>query len=240
MKAMVLAAGFGTRLRPYSNYRPKPLFPVLGKPLLLHTLASLRAAGFVDILVNCHYLKEQVATILASEKKVVVQEEEEILGTGGGMRRALDFLGGEPALVINGDIFHNIDLASVHAHHLAGGADITLVLHDLPRFNQVALDDDGRIISFRDKKARGRLLAFTGIHLINPDLLSSLPGDCFLDIIDCYEKWLKQGVTINGLMVDGHYWTDMGTPADYLALNGHLLKNHATTGQSPFQLAVVA
>lgn len=237
MKAMVLAAGFGTRLRPYSNYRPKPLFPVLDRPLLLHALAGLRRAGFADILVNCHHLKEQVAALLAFEKRVVVQEEDEILGTGGGLRRAMGFLGGEPALVLNGDIFHNIDLAAVYARHLANDADVTLVLHDKPRFNQVAVAEDGKILSFRDRNARGRLLAFTGIHLINPDILSSLPGGCFLDIIDSYEQLLAQGALIKGLRVAGHYWTDMGTPSDYLDLHGHLLSGEISAGQSPFLLA---
>ncbi len=233
-KAMILAAGLGTRLRPYSERRPKPLFPVLGTPLLRHTVAGLRRAGFGPLVVNAHHLGEQIAAALAGEADVFVQQEAEILGTGGGLRRALPHFGSEPVLVTNGDIFHTIDLARVYDDHRGSGAAVTMVLHDCPRFNKVAMADDGRIIGFGDEVAAAPTrLAFTGIHVIDPAILTALPADTFSDIIDCYRALIASGGAVRGLVVRGHYWTDMGTPDDYLALHGALLRGEVPGEMAP-------
>ncbi len=109
MQAMILAAGFGTRLQPYSNLRPKPLFPLLNTPLLLLTIQRLQDAGFDHIVVNCHHLKDQIRSLLAGIPGVFLQEETMIMGTGGGLRLAIDLLKDEPLLVSNGDIYHTVD-----------------------------------------------------------------------------------------------------------------------------------
>jgi mannose-1-phosphate guanylyltransferase len=225
MKAMILAAGLGTRLRPYSLLRPKPLFPVLGRPLLQLHLELLRRAGFGSVVVNAHHLADQIVGCLADDDRVIVQVEEQILGTGGGLRQAAAHFGREPVLVANGDIYHDIDLAGVYREHCASGAAATLVLHDCPRFNQVAVAGDGRILAFgRTRTDPGqRLLAFTGIHVLDPAVLHMIPAGVFANIIDCYRELIGQGRTVRAHIVSDHFWTDMGTPADYLALHGHLL-----------------
>ena len=232
-KAMILAAGLGTRLRPFSEMRPKPLFPVLGQPLLLHILAQLRSAGFGSVVVNAHHLREQIVAALAGEPDVLLQEEIEVLGTGGGLRRALDRFGAEPVLVTNGDIFHTIDYDRVYQDHCDSGAAVTLVLHDEPRFNKVAVAADGAITGFGGEQlvAPGaRRLAFTGIHVIDPAVLKLIPADTFYDIIDCYRALIRSGTAVRALVVRDHFWTDMGTPADYLALHGALLAGMAAGG----------
>lgn len=238
MQAMILAAGLGTRLRPYTELRPKPLFPVAGRSLLSITLARLRKAGFGTVVVNAHHLREQVARALVDEKDVILQEEEVILGTGGGLRRALPHFGREPVLVTNGDIYHTIDLAEVYRSHQESGAMVTLVLHDEPRFNKVAVDVDGSILGFGPETETSLpRLAFTGIHVLDPAALSDISADSFSDIIDRYREIIRAGGKIRAQIVEGHFWTDMGTPADYLALNGTLLAGRVagvTVAQAPF------
>jgi len=225
MKAMVLAAGLGTRLLPFTLKRPKPLFPVVGQPLLLRIIEQLRQAGSNSILVNAHHLKEQIVAAMAGRPDVVVQEEIEELGTGGGLRLARDRFGDQPVLVVNGDICHDIDLAEVYQRHCESGAEVTMVLHDCPRFNNVQVGGGARVVGFgKEPIAKvSSLLAFTGIQVINPAVLELMPAGCFFNIIDCYQQLLAQGGTINGAVVREHFWTDMGTPTDYLALHDTLL-----------------
>ncbi|MBU4294346.1 MAG: NTP transferase domain-containing protein [Desulfobulbaceae bacterium] len=233
MKAMILAAGFGTRLRPYSLLRPKPLFPVLDLPLILRHIAQLREAGCDAILVNCHHLREQIVDLLAGLDGIFLQQEPIELGTGGGMRMARDFFGSEPVLVINGDIFHTIDLARVYQEHCSSGADATLVLHDCPRFNNVSVDDKLDITAF-GAGGSARKMAFTGIHVLDPNLLSVITPGIFYNIIDCYRYWIARGKKIRAHVVHDHFWTDMGTPEDYLDLHRVLLTREPFKGASPF------
>ncbi|MFW5906661.1 MAG: sugar phosphate nucleotidyltransferase [Desulfobia sp.] len=221
---MILAAGLGTRLRPYSLIRPKPLFPVLDQPLLLRIISHVKQYGADKILVNCHHLGKQVVSALTGQEDVRIQEEPEILGTGGALRKALSFLDDRPILVVNGDIYHTIDLAWAYEEHLASGADATLVLQHYPRFNNVTLYPDGRISGIRNKLRDEPEMAFTGIQVINPDLLSYLPEGNYADILDCYQHWLDKGAYLRGLLSRGHFWTDLGTPDDYLGLHDRLLQ----------------
>lgn len=240
MQAMILAAGLGTRLRPYTELRPKPLFPVVGRSLLAITLERLRQAGFGLVVVNGHHLREQIATALAGDikKDVILQQEEIILGTGGGLRRALPHFGNEPVLVTNGDIYHTIDLAQVYRTHQESGAAVTLVLHHEPRFNKVAVSADGAVLGFGPEvESFLPRLAFTGIHVIDPAILHTIPADSFSDIIDCYRAVIRDGGDIRALVVNDHFWTDMGTPADYLSLHGDILSGRVAgvnVAQAPF------
>lgn len=230
MKAMILAAGLGTRLRPYSAFRPKPLFPLLGRPILLHILDQLRGHGFGPIIVNAHYLREQFAPLLRDEQELHLQLEEDSIGTGGGLRLALPHLGAEPLLVMNGDTLFSADLAALRERHLVSGARISLVVHDRARFNNLRVLKGNSIKAFRvgpeavDVAGGERLLAFTGVHFLDPALLREIPTGRFCDIVAHYITLLEQGERINALEVRDHFWADMGTPADYLNLHGDLLQ----------------
>jgi mannose-1-phosphate guanylyltransferase len=227
MKAMILAAGLGTRLLPYTLKLPKPLFPILNKPLLLLTINRLKLAGATEIVVNAHHLRQQVKNALQKETNILLQEEEKILGTGGGLRMALPHFKNAPMLVVNGDIYHSIDYREVYSSHCETKADVTLVLHDYPRFNDVAVDERLQVINFNGPNytpsKKEQILAFTGIHVINPDVLHCIPQNTTYCIIDCYRKLIEMGVTIRAYVVKNHFWTDMGTPADYLKLHADLL-----------------
>lgn len=218
---MILAAGFGTRLLPYTLARPKPLFPILNQPLLLLTIQRLQQAGCDHIVVNCHYLREQIVRALHGIPGVVVQEESSVLGTGGGLRLALDQFREEPVLVTNGDIYHTIDYQRLYQGHIRSGAPVTMAMHDCPRFNTVAVCNE-RIGSF-DDRTKGQMLAFTGLHVLNPEVLSVIPAHEEYSIIDCYRQLIQQGRPIAVHRVDDCFWTDMGTVEDYLLLHGGLL-----------------
>lgn len=224
---MILAAGLGTRLRPHTLVRPKPLFPVLDRPLLLLIIEHLRRAGCESLVVNAYHLREQIAAALQHQPGLVVQMEERELGTGGGLRLARPLFADAPVLVVNGDIVHDIDYRGVMAHHLAEGNDATLVLHDYPRFNNVLMGSGGNILAFGTGAGDERLLAFTGLQVINPGLLELIPPDCFYHSIDWYRQLIAAGRRVRALVVTGHFWTDMGSPTDYLQLHAALLSGAA-------------
>ena len=221
MQAMILAAGFGTRLLPHTLIRPKPLFPILNQPLLLLTIERLQNLGFDHIVVNCHHLRQQIVTALRGLAGVVVQEEEVILGTGGGIRRARRLLRDEPVLVSNGDIYHTIDFLKLYNEHRNSGRAVTLAMHDYPRFN-LATVIDGKVVNF-SRTEKMAALAFSGLHVIEPTVLEDIEETGFSCIIEHYRKFIAQGGEIGSFRCDGCYWTDMGTAEDYLALHYGLL-----------------
>ena len=222
MQAMILAAGFGTRLLPYTKICPKPLFPLLNEPLLFLTIRRLQAAGFDHIIVNCHYLREQIVSALAGMSGVIIQEEDTVLGTGGGLRLALSNMRNEPLLVTNGDIYHTVNYRELYHAHDSGKAVVTMAMHEYPRFNKVTVQGD-YVTGFGDQEG-GNLMAFTGLHVLEPDVLEYIPLNQEYSIIDRYREILLDGKKIRALNVDDCSWTDMGTVDDYLALHGKLLK----------------
>ncbi|WP_163336880.1 sugar phosphate nucleotidyltransferase [Desulfopila sp. IMCC35008] len=226
MQAMILAAGFGTRLLPHTLIRPKPLFPILNIPLLLLTVQRLQHSGFDHIIVNCHHLREQISKAMAGCEGVTVIEEELILGTGGGLRNAFPLMRDEPLFITNGDIYHTIDCKELYHFHTQSRVNVTLAMHDYARFNTVCVAGD-HVADFSHDEA-GQMLAFTGLHVINPDILQTLEKGREYCIIDLYRSLLKSGERLQIMRVDNSYWTDMGTTEDYLSLHEGLL-----TGKVP-------
>lgn len=221
MQAILLAAGLGTRLRPYTLIRPKPLFPVLNRPLLHRLLDMLYTSGCTRIVVNAHHLAEQIRHSLTEYPDVLLQVEPEILGTGGSLRLAWESLEDAPILVMNGDIAHTVDVAALYDHHVRSGNEVTMAMHDYSRFNTVGVQDD-RVVSFAPEQDLQRL-AFTGIHVVNPEIVARIPHEGFFHIIDLYRELARQG-RIGVLRVDGAFWRDIGTPEDYLHLHRELLE----------------
>lgn len=228
---MILAAGFGTRLLPYTEQRPKPLFPLLNRELLLLHIDGLKRLGCERIIVNCHYLREQIVAALQGIDGVIVQQETTILGTGGGLRQALQYMSDEPLLIINGDIYHTIDLQALYNNHLADGRPVTLAVHDYPRFNTIGMKN-GRITGFAGQADEGgEKLAFTGVHVVDPAILQVIMPGVQSCIIERYRKLVCEDAGQFNLVrvdtTDDLFWCDMGTPADYLALHGDLLQGRA-------------
>jgi mannose-1-phosphate guanylyltransferase len=234
MKAMILAAGSGTRLRPLTALRPKPLFPVYSVPLLAITLNQLAAAGVRDVMVNSHHLSRQISDFLDGIARPGLEishsYEPELLGTGGAIKKVERFWDDQPFMVINGDILHTVDLADACRAHTENSSLATLVLHDHPRFNQVEVDREGAIVGIRQQRVRGttsgtNMIAFTGIHVISPCILDEIPANRYADIIDVYLDCAARGMDIRGHRVNGHYWRDIGTPEDYHCIHRDIHEN---------------
>jgi aminoglycoside/choline kinase family phosphotransferase/GTP:adenosylcobinamide-phosphate guanylyltransferase len=245
-KALILAAGFGTRLLPYTRHTPKPLFTINNRPVLDRLIDQLARSGCGGLVVNTHHLHHQIENHCRGRRyplPVRLSHEPEILGTGGAMRHNAAFLGDGPFLVVNADIVTDIDFAAVYRFHLDKAAEVTLVMHDRPEFNGVAVDRD-RVTRFyragEPRPAGERLLAFTGIHVIHPRLLGDIPAEGHVDIIDVYQERLNRGRTIKACIVEGHQWQDIGTPAAYRALAFREMAGQAmlAAGKDPTVTAV--
>jgi len=233
MKAMILAAGFGTRLRPLTEMKPKALMPVANKPILARNIEYLISHGTMEIILNAHHHSQQVVDYLEDGAsfglKIEVKVEPEILGTGGGIKNTEEFWDKEPFLVINSDILTDINLAAVYQVHQTSGALVTLVLHDCEPYNQVQIDDQWNITDIAKGNMPGRL-AFTGIHVINPEVLSHIPKGVFSDIIDYYRELIRLGKPVRACLVKGHYWRDIGSIHSYLEANRELADNSFVIG----------
>jgi mannose-1-phosphate guanylyltransferase len=227
MKAMILAAGMGERLRPLTNIYPKVLVPVVNKPVMERIIQLLTTHGVEKIVINAHHHYRMIRDCLKEGSpfgiKVELRIEKEILGTGGGIKNTQDFWGNDPFIVINGDILTDIDLGDVYQFHLKKNHLVTMVLHDFPQYNKVRVDKEMNILSIGPGTDVKGALAFTGIHVINPEVLSFIPDKKRYNIIDTYKRLIDLKKPIRGYIATGHRWIDIGTIADYLRANFYYL-----------------
>jgi mannose-1-phosphate guanylyltransferase len=227
-KAAVLAAGLGTRLRPLTDICPKPLLPVLNRPLLGIVLARLEAAGCLQVAVNTHHLADKVHDFLQAEPwsfALSVSHEPEILGTGGGLRQLAEILGPGSFLAVNGDILTDLDLAQVYGGHRPGAVS-TLVLHDCPPYNNVWVAGEAVVsIGAPPPGGTGSPLAYTGVQVVDPKLMHYLPaaGQPY-DLVQAWRQALAAGERLAALRVSGCFWQDLGTPENYLATHRRLMQ----------------
>ncbi len=238
----ILAAGYGTRLRPLTHHLPKPLVPVAGRPLLEYGLDALARLGISTVGINAFHLADAVAAGLAHRPEALrVVHEQTLQGTGGGIRGIARTLPPGPLVVINGDALFDFDLAPMVARHRARGAMATLVLRAVPAdspFGRVGIDSAGRlqrVAEIAAPDADGKTLrigAYTGIQIIEPALIAAIPdGPC--DILrSAYARRLAEKAPLYGDFAprDG-IWLDVGNPARYLAahrafLDGRLAGEH--------------
>jgi len=234
MKAMILAAGLGTRLRPLTDDRPKALVEVAGRTLLEITLSRLRAFGIHDVIVNVHHFADKVIALLAEHKnfgmRIEVSREDVLLDTGGGLKKAGWFFlehanaAKEPFLLHNVDVVSTIDLSRMVQFHKDNQAFATLAVQHRDSSRQLLFDKQlqlcGRRVG-RDAKpeiVRGApkpdALAFAGIHVISPRLLTLMKEEGVFSIIDTYLRLAGAGEKIISFRADDYYWRDLGKPAD--------------------------
>jgi mannose-1-phosphate guanylyltransferase len=220
MRAMLLGAGLGTRLRPITYELPKPLVPVLGEPVMGHILRLLARHGFTDVVCNLHYYPDLVRQRFGGGSaygvKLTYEYEEELLGTAGGVRNVRDFFGGETFLVISGDALTDLDLTRLWERHKQAGGIATLSLKRVPDPSQlgvVIVAEDGRIRGFQEKPDPAEALSDLGncgIYVFEPEIFDYFPHTEFVDWAqDVFPALLEQDVPFYGHEID-EYWNDIG------------------------------
>ncbi|MDX1501316.1 MAG: NDP-sugar synthase [Thermoanaerobaculia bacterium] len=225
-RAVVLAAGYGLRLRPLTEFLPKPLLPLAGMAVAAHTLSQLAAAGCEEVALNLHHLGEKIRSRLGGAyqgMRLTWSAEEQILGTLGALVRLRPFLAGtKTALVINGDSFCRWPIRRLLKRHRATGAAATLLLSTrapVESFNPVGVDVKGRVVSFgggRSYGEIGRRRVFAGAHCLDPARLDGLEEGRAELVTGLWEPLLRRGETL-AAVESRRRWHDLGTPARYLA-----------------------
>jgi NDP-sugar pyrophosphorylase family protein len=213
MKAMVLAAGLGTRLRPLTNARPKALVEVAGRALLEITLRRLASFGICEVIVNVHHFADLIVEYLRKNDnfgmRIEISREDVLLDTGGGLKKAAWFLeDSEPFVLHNVDVISTIDLARMVRFHQENHALATLAVQDRKTSRYLLFDEEGR---FRGRQAgKGPGLAFSGVHVISPRFLGMMSEEGVFSIIDSYLRLARQGEKILAYRADEYYWRDLG------------------------------
>ena len=221
MKAMLLAAGLGKRLRPLTRTRPKPLLDAGGKPIIVWQLERLAQAGIREVVVNLHHLGEQISDLLGDGSQFGLQlaysREEKILETGGGVKRALPLLGDAPFLCVNADIYIEFDYAELLDKLDAGCLGCLLMTANPPWHPEgdFVLDDDGWL----HEAASGPALTYTGVAVCSPHLLQDESAEAF-PMRRVFDQAVAAG-QIRGIHYNG-YWCDAGTEERLAELREYL------------------
>jgi NDP-sugar pyrophosphorylase family protein len=220
---MILAAGFGSRLRPLTDRLPKPLIEVAGKPLIAYPLALVRAAGIRDVVVNLHHhgaaLRAALGDGAAYGVSIRYSEEDPILDTGGGILHARHLLGDERFVVLNSDSIIDLDLRRLIAWHRAQGATATMVLRpdrEAARYGLIEIDRAHRVRRFLGRPAHVdeplTALMFAGVHVFEPEVFRHMASGAFGVVRQTYPALLAAGCLVSGYVHDG-YWRVLDTHA---------------------------
>jgi dTDP-glucose pyrophosphorylase len=219
MSAVIMAGGFGTRLRPLTDTVPKPMLPVGDRPLLEHTLARLRDAGIQSVSITTHYLAEAIVSHFGDGHAFGLDlhyvAEDRPLGTAGALTQ-VDPLGG-PLLVMNGDILTGLDFREMLAFHRTQAADATVAVrrYEVPvPYGVVECDEGVGVISGLREKPMLRLLINAGIYLIEPSVRAYIPPDQRFDMPQLLQRLLQAGRRVVSFPIL-EYWVDIGQPPDY-------------------------
>jgi len=223
MKAMVLAAGLGTRLRPLTNSRPKALVEVGGRTLLEITLSRLKSFGVRDVIVNVHHFPDMIVEYLKAKENfgvhIEISREEVLLDTGGGLKKAGWFFqnnSAEPFILHNVDVITDIDLHRMLEFHQKHQAVATMAMQKRKTSRYLLFDAEGRLCGKSSTPDPGfQSLGFSGIHVISPRLVSMMPSEEVFSIITCYVDLAARGEKILAFPADEYSWKDMGRPENF-------------------------
>jgi len=232
MRAMILAAGLGTRLRPLTDDRPKALVEINGRTLLEITLARLRDFGVRDVVINVYHFADMVIGYVQRNEfgmRIEISREQELLDTGGGLKRASRFFlednSDEPFLVHNVDVLSTIDLPRMVHLHRGRDALATLAVKQRETSRQLLFDDQVQLCGRKSGGSEAELvrtaphwqtLAFCGIHVISPRIFAMMPEEGAFSIITTYLRLAAQGEKVLGFRADEYYWRDVGKPESVL------------------------
>ena len=244
MKAMIFAAGLGTRLKPLTDHMPKALVPVAGKPMLEHVIEKLKASGFNEIVINVHHFANQIIDFLKEKDNFGIQiwisdETEELLDTGGGIKKAAHFFD-EPFLVHNADILSNVNLKDLYEFHQASKNDATLLVSPRKTVRYLLFNEENRLCGWVNKdtlqtKPEGFIYqpeiqkeyAFGGIHIISPTLFNYM-GDEWtgkFSIMDFYLQTCKKA-RLGGYAKEDLQLIDIGKPDTLAKAEEFIRQNH--------------
>ena len=242
-----MAGGEGTRLRPMTANQPKPLLPVVNRPIMEHVLRLLRRHGFEDTVVTVQFLASLVRNYFGTGEELgmtlTYATEETPLGTAGSVKNAEDALRDDTFLVISGDALTDVDLSKLVAEHKARGALATVALTRVPdplEFGIVIAGEDGRIERFLEKPTWGQVFSDTintGIYVLEPEIFDEVKKDESVDwSADVFPTLLARGAPIYGSVVDG-YWEDVGTHESYLRAQADVLNRLVDVDIGGFEMA---
>ncbi len=238
MKAVIMAGGEGTRLRPITSTRPKPMVPIVNKPVMEHILGLVKHHGIDEVVATLAFLPQVIQAYFGDGgewgMEVSYALEETPLGTAGSVKNAEHLLDSdEPFVVISGDAMTDIDLSEVIAFHRSKGAAVTIALKSVPEpleFGVVITDDDGRIERFLEKPTWGQVFSDTintGIYVIEPEVMKYIPeGEPFDFSSQLFPLLMDKGYPLYGCVVDG-YWCDVGSLATYMQCHRDILAGDA-------------
>jgi NDP-sugar pyrophosphorylase family protein len=236
MKAIIMAAGYGTRLEPLTLAVPKPMVTIVNRPVMEHNLLLLKRYGFKNITANVHYFPEQIENFFGNGKKLGINlsysYEKDLLGTAGGVRRMAKDISkiNKTFVVLSSDALTDINLSNIIKYHKKKKAVVTIALlkvEDTSQFGVVILDKSNRITAFQEKPKPGKALSNlvnTGIYVFEPEILDMIPKDKFFDFAkDLFPRLIEQNIPIYGYpMVE--YWSDIGNLKSYLNANLDVLR----------------
>ena len=232
MKAMIMAAGVGSRLMPMTKDRPKPMIPMANRPLMVDNIELLQAHGFDGIIANLHYYGDCIANYFGDGQAWGVEmhysREAELMGTAGGVKRCQWFLD-DTFVIVSGDALTDIDLAELVRAHKQKGALATIALKEVPdvqNFGIVITGEDGLIKSFQEKPRPEDALsrvANTGIYVFEPEIFASIPAEQFYDFgKELFPLLVRIGAPFYGVPVAG-YWCDVGNIETYRQAHADIL-----------------
>jgi mannose-1-phosphate guanylyltransferase len=234
MRAMILAAGLGTRLRPLTQVCPKPLLPLMLQPMLGHLLEQLRRQGVREVAINLHHRAAQLREWIEGRQgdmRLYLSHEPEILGTAGGMKAMQAFLRQAPFLVINADVLANVDVRALWQWHCERQALVTMVVRPDPaarKYGPVRIDTADRVLQINGRPPTrtpvpGQETVFTGIQMVSPEVLDRIPSGRFSSTTtDVYPALVAETRAVYGYRHKG-YWMDVGVPRRYLQAHWDLL-----------------
>lgn len=233
MKAVIMAGGEGTRLRPLTSLRPKPMVPIVNRPVMEHIVGLCRWHGIDEIVATLQFMPQVIQDYFGDGEEWGVgldyAVEDTPMGTAGSVKNAEKLLGDEPFVVISGDSLTDIDLAKVVEFHRAKGSAVTIALKRVPdplEFGVVITDDEGRVERFLEKPTWGQVFSDTintGIYVIEPEVLAHIPSTGQFDFSgDLFPLLMKKGYPLHGYVADG-YWGDIGSLASYVQAHWDIL-----------------
>lgn len=248
MRAMIMAAGLGTRLQPLTGLIPKPMTPILNRPAVYHILRLLHRHGITEVVVNLHHFPDTITTYFGGGSwlgmSITYAYEEQLLGTAGGVKNNEGFLTGDTFLVLSGDSLTDLDLTAALATHRAKGGIATIAVkqvEDPSQYGVVVLDEDDRVLGFQEKPAREEArsdLCNCGIYLFEPAIFERMPAGEFYDFgHQVFPELLRDGLPFHAHRVR-EYWNDVGNLEEYRrgnfdALMGHVDVEHPGSEVQP-------